>query len=207
MRTEEGYQTKTFRRFAAAAVSAATFSLAMISASFAAPADPSGPESSALSSCAPTNPLSATPFTCNIYETNANGAPSEDTGPIILPGLVGSGFVVLLESGTDTSVANWSDIVEFAGNADTSTVELFSDPETGFDPALVTTVLNSGPFFITEDPSGVTPYFSGGTQGTDNDYFIHSNADINVPEPLTLSLFGAGLAGTAALRRRKRRFA
>jgi len=46
------------------------------------------------------------------------------------------------------------------------------------------------------------------TNGSDFDYndlvFAFSNTKAAVPEPLTLSLLGAGLAGTAALRRKKK---
>lgn len=191
---------KILKRFAFATVSTAALSLAMMSPSFAAPADPGGPESSSISSC-----TDSTPFTCNIYETNANGAPSEDTGLIPLPATVSTGWIVLLETGTDQSTTNWSDIIQFSNSEITGQVEMWSDPETGFDPALLALVTN--PFFITEDPSGVTSYFSGGTQGVNNDYFFHSDADVTTPEPLTLSIFGAGLAGAAALRRRKRKLA
>lgn len=192
-------------RLLATAVSVAALSVVGVVPSFASP-DPSGPESSAPSICAPTNPAGAlTPFTCNIYETDANGAPSEDTGPILLPGLVSPGVLVLLETGTDQSTSNWSDIVVFGNNGETSTIEMFSDPEGGFDPAFLSSILEGGvDLFLTEDASGVTAYFSGGAQGVDNDYFFHSDADTNVvPEPLTLSLFGAGLVGAGALRRRK----
>jgi hypothetical protein len=49
----------------------------------------------------------------------------------------------------------------------------------------------------------VTPFFSGGQPLNNNDNYFHSDADERVPEPVTLSLFGAGLLGAAATRRRK----
>ena len=183
-------------RFVATAVSAVALSLAVA----AIPSVASAGESSSISSCAFDN-AETTLFTCNIYETDANGSPSEDTGQILLPTKVGGGWVVLLESGTDQSTSNWGDLVFFSNNADTGIVEMWSNPESGFDPALIALV--TSPIFLTEDASGVTAYFSGGTQGVNNDYFFHSDADERVPEPITLSIFGAGLVGAAALRRRK----
>jgi hypothetical protein len=184
------------RQFFSTAVSAVALSLAMMaSPAFAG-------ENSAISSCTPDVPDTTHPFTCNIYETDANGAPTEDTGLIALPDIVGTGWIVLLENGTDQSTSNWSDIIQFSNNTDTGLVEMWSNPESGFDPALLASVVE--PIFLTEDPSGVTAYFSGGTQGLDNDYFFHSDADeLGVPEPVTLSLFGAGLVGAAAMRRRR----
>jgi hypothetical protein len=53
--------------------------------------------------------------------------------------------------------------------------------------------------FVNEDPG------SDNSNGLDNVVLLDEGpATIGVPEPLTLSLFGAGLAGAAAMRRRKK---
>jgi hypothetical protein len=53
-------------------------------------------------------------FTCNIYEVNAGGAPSDISSVFTLPGNVNSGYIVLLENDLDvTNPANWSDVLVF----------------------------------------------------------------------------------------------
>ncbi|MGZ5935581.1 MAG: PEP-CTERM sorting domain-containing protein [Rhizomicrobium sp.] len=53
---------------------------------------------------------------------------------------------------------------------------------------------------------------TGGWQNVSSDFgtggvTAYVQSDRDVPEPLTLSLFGAGLAGAAAMRRRKNKSA
>lgn len=66
---------------------------------------------------------------------------------------------------------------------------------------------------ITADPADLSPTFLGGNFATaggeelifDTDSSLTFTAAVQgVPEPFTLSLFGAGLAGAAAIRRRKK---
>jgi hypothetical protein len=75
-------------------------------------------------------PQPASGQTCNIYETNGAGVPSEISNVITLPSVVVGGFLVLKENGAiaDSVVSNWSDVLKFGdgSNANTTTMQFFS---------------------------------------------------------------------------------
>lgn len=75
-------------------------------------------------------PQPASGHTCNIYETNGAGVPSEISNVIVLPNVVVGGYLVLKEDGAiaDSVVSNWSDVLKFGdgSNANTTIMQLFS---------------------------------------------------------------------------------
>lgn len=75
-------------------------------------------------------PQPASGHTCNIYETNGAGIPSEISNVIALPNPVVGGYLVLKHVGSiaDSVVSNWSDVLKFGdgSNNPTSTMQLFS---------------------------------------------------------------------------------
>ena len=164
-----------------------------------AAAAPAGP----VSSCAPN---AAQLFTCNLYETDANGNFTENPAPVMVGNAVGLGFVVFLEPGIDPNLAanqadvnNWSDVLSFTFSNNQFFVQLFSDP---FQPALIQSINASGAEFLSESAEDPT-VFIGGSGNTYN-IFSQSAADTDVPEPGSATLLVAGaalLAGLALYRR------
>ena len=75
-------------------------------------------------------PQPASGFTCNVYETNASGNPSEISNVISLPNPVVGGLLVMKENPAiaDSVVSNWSDVLKFGDgtNATTSIMQFFS---------------------------------------------------------------------------------
>ena len=75
-------------------------------------------------------PQPASGHTCNVYETNGAGVPSDISNVITLPNVVVGGFLVLKENGAlaDSVVSNWSDVLKFGdgSNANTTSMQLFS---------------------------------------------------------------------------------
>ena len=75
-------------------------------------------------------PQPASGHTCNVYETNGAGVPSEISNVITLPNVVVGGYLVLKETGAiaDSVVSNWSDVLKFGDgtNANTTSMQLFS---------------------------------------------------------------------------------
>jgi hypothetical protein len=75
-------------------------------------------------------PQPASGFTCNVFETDASGTPSEIGNVVALPNPVVGGYAVFKEDGAiaDSVVSNWSDVLKFGdgSNSTTSTMQLFS---------------------------------------------------------------------------------
>ena len=141
-----------------------------------------------ISNCSP----NGVGITCNIFETDAFGNPSEISNAFSLGTIVVPGYVVLLEgAGLDqTNVANWSDVLTFIddGNGFASTAQLLSDGCNCFPN--YNTVSMGGVQFIVETPP-VTVYSPSGTDVYN--IFSDETGESQIPEPGTLGFVGLSL--------------
>ena len=134
-----------------------------------------------------------------ILGPDPTGRVSGDVLIFTLPDLVGEGDVGIGEFGTNTL----SDLLTFTDangslNSIGNLMIFYSEAGGG---AAADSGLPVGEFSIgaTENADGSFIYNIG------NIYIGESPETVGVPEPITLSLFGAGLAGAVALRRRKKK--
>jgi PEP-CTERM motif len=151
--------------------------------------------------------LSGIGITCNVYESNAGGNPSEISSIFSLGTSAVAGYVVLLESPTadETNIANWSDVLHFIddGVGLASTAQLLS-AGCGCFPSFATVSAAAGQFIV-ETQFGTGDDFKDFTtyQPTVTDtYNIYSAAPLTaVPEPGSFFLAGATVL-SLALRRK-----
>ena len=144
----------------------------------------------------------------SIHET-AGGLPSEVSDIVSLPAGLASGYVVLLDSGSPTNLAdqlnqaNWSDVLQFIPDVEETQVatgmQLFS---AGAAFPSVADVLNTNHVFLLENQSGPTVYTASTANSASPDvYTIFSSEEATsagaAPEPAmaiaALTVMGWGL--------------
>lgn len=131
-------------------------------------------------------------ITCNIFETNAAGNPSEISNVINLPIGVTGGYLVLKDNPAiaDSDQTNWSDVLVFAPAAGTATtVQLFSagcntaNPnDRSCFPTFATVSGDPDSGFINETKGGATVFVA-----SPNIYNIYSIDDNPPDRPFTLA--------------------
>lgn len=137
-------------------------------------------------------------FTCDIYESLANGTPSEISNLYTLPANVSTGYIVVFEnaSGTLADLSTWSDVLKFGDGTGAlgNTLQLFSGD--AVTSALATIVRSSPTGTAIENADSFALYLAD-----PNTYRIHSDNEMGgqVPEPSSLALAGTGLFGVGLL--------
>lgn len=140
--------------------------------------------------------------TCNLYESDANASPSEVSSQAtnIFGTDWNAGYVEIFDA-TPAVAPIISDIMVFTGG----TATLYSFDDGGGAPADFPGFDSIGPNLghATEDLTGFATFGEAFVTDCCDTINVFSPSD-TVPEPITLSVFGAGLAGAAALRRRRK---
>jgi hypothetical protein len=140
-------------------------------------------------------------FTCNIFETLADGTPSDISNIFSFPTgqVVSSGYIVLMEApgGTRSDPTQWSDVLHFiddgTGNTTSITGQLLS---IGCNCFPTFAVVSAAPnLFMTEIQVGTgNDFIDSTTYATGFNVFnIFSAASDPVPEPATSALLGSAL--------------
>ena len=150
-----------------------------------------------ISTCSP----NGVGITCNIFETDASGNPSEISNAFSLGTSVVPGYVVLLEgAGVDqTNVANWSDVLTFIddGNGFASTAQLLSEGCNCF-PSFATVTMGGVEFVVETPPQ--TVYSPSGTDVYN--IFSDEAGETQIPEPASFGLIAVSLIGLSLIRRK-----
>jgi hypothetical protein len=172
----------------------------------------------AVSAAEPISGCNFTGFTCNFYETDSQGNPSETGGMVSVPsfGLLPHD-VVLFESsgGSILDRTTWSDALHFTASLDPSGMlairaQLLSEGCNCF----ASLDIGANPTGVTETQTGQGSDFTDFTSFAFNSFQtinVFSDApigepvDSQVPEPTTFAIVGAGMAVLVAARRRIRR--
>ena len=134
--------------------------------------------------------------TCNLYESDPNGSPSEISSVNSAFAEWTPGYFKVYDNSLSSGVI--SDIVIFTSS--TATLYSFDDggsPPPGY-PGNPSILLGT----TTEDQNGFADFLVASVTIDRIDIFSPPDA---VPEPVTVSIFGAGLVGAAAMRRRRKR--
>ena len=141
--------------------------------------------------------------TCNLYESDPNGSPSEVSSAVSRFDDDNVGYFEIFDPNPVLAPV-LSDVVVFSG--DTLTFTLYSFDDGGGAPAgfpgfdSIGSLLGSA----TEDATGFATFGEGFAGGCCDTINVFSPPDAT-PEPFTLSIFAAGLVGAAAMRRRKKK--
>jgi hypothetical protein len=142
-----------------------------------------------ISNCAPNG---GGGITCNIFETDGSGNPSEISNVITLPSPVTGGYLVLKDNpaAPDSDQTQWSDVLVFAPTAGiATTVQLFSagcnttNPnDRSCFPSFATVTADPDSAFISETKGSATVFVA-----TPNIYNIFSIDDNPPNRPFTLA--------------------